>query len=94
MKLLYLKSALRCDSFTTICLIWKHFYRKKMSLGDFLVGGRGWGEGVIRGKLSIEECVMGEENFHEGSAGFLAFFKEQWKNKYEKVSSTESKEQH
>ena len=38
--------------------------------GDFLVGGRGWQEGNMLGELSIEEFVMEEENFHEGSAGF------------------------
>ena len=27
------------------------------------------------GELFIEEFVMGEENFHDGSAGFLALFK-------------------
>ena len=61
--------------------------------GIFLVGGlRGGG---YMGEISMEECVMGEDNFHEGIAGFVyPFFKEQWKNKYEKVSSTESKEQH
>ena len=27
------------------------------------------------GELSIEEFVMGEENFHEGSAGFSSIIK-------------------
>ena len=39
-------------------------------------------------KLSIEGFVMGEENFHEGSAEFTSIIKKkkkQWKNKYEKV---------
>ena len=27
------------------------------------------------GELSIEEFVMGEENFHEGSAGFTSIIK-------------------
>ena len=26
------------------------------------------------GELSIEEFVMGEENFHEGSAGFTSIY--------------------
>ena len=34
----------------------------------------GWGEGVIPGDLSMEELVMGEENFHEGGAGFCSIF--------------------
>ena len=42
------------------------------------------------GKLSMEEFVVGEENFHGGVAGFhKKKFQEQWKNKYEKVVSTE-----
>ena len=28
----------------------------------------------ILGEFSIEECVMGEENFHEGVQDFLALF--------------------
>ena len=39
---------------------------------DFLVGGRGFEEGDMLGELSIEEFVMGEENFHEGSTGFTS----------------------
>ena len=39
---------------------------------DFLVGGRGREEGNMLGEFSIEEFVMGEENFHEGSAGFTS----------------------
>ena len=39
---------------------------------DFWVGGRGWEEGDMSGELSIEEFVIGEENFHEGSAGFTS----------------------
>ena len=64
---------------------------------DFLVGGRGWEEGDMLGELSVEEFVMGEENFHEGSAGFtsITYKKKQWKNKYEKVFlSAGSKKQH
>ena len=36
----------------------------------FLAGGEGLREGDYVGDLSMEEFVMGEENFHEGSAGF------------------------
>ena len=46
------------------------------------------------GELSLEEFVMGEEKFHEGSVGFSSIIKKKTKNKYEKVSSTESKEKH
>ena len=42
---------------------------------DFLVGGGVEKEGDILGELSIEEFVMGEENFHEGSAGFTSIIK-------------------
>jgi len=39
--------------------------------------------------------VMGEEKFNEGGAGFsIIIIKKKWKNKYKKVFSTESKEQH
>ena len=34
--------------------------------------GRGWEEGGMLGELSIEEFVKGEENLHEGSAGFTS----------------------
>ena len=34
------------------------------------VGVRVWEEGDMFGELSMEDFVMGEENFHEGSAGF------------------------
>ena len=37
---------------------------------------------------------MGEENFHEGGAGFFSIFLKSKENEYEKVSSTENKEQH
>ena len=41
--------------------------------GIFLVGVGGYA-----GELSMEEFFIGEENFHEGGAGFLSiFFKEQ-----------------
>ena len=42
---------------------------------DFSVGGMGWEEGDMLGKLSIKEFVRGEENFHEGSAGFTSIIK-------------------
>ena len=35
-----------------------------------LVGDMGWEERDMLGELFMEELVMGEENFHEGSAGF------------------------
>ena len=42
--------------------------------GDFF----GWGGGLRGGgygeDLSMEEFVMGEENFHEGGAGFFSIF--------------------
>ena len=47
--------------------------------GDFLVGQRGWEEGDMLGELSIEAYVMGEENFHEGSAGFSSIIKKKTK---------------
>ena len=42
---------------------------------DIFGWGRGWEEGDILGELSFEEFVMGEENFHEGSAGFTSIIK-------------------
>ena len=36
----------------------------------FFGWGKGLQEGDMLGELSIEEFVMGEENFHEGSARF------------------------
>ena len=46
---------------------------------DVFRGIFGWGEGFTRGdmleELSIEEFLMGEENFHEGSAGFSSIIK-------------------
>ena len=52
------------------------------------------GGGYMGGSFHGGIC-HGEENFHEGGAGFfLHFLKEQWKSKYEKVYSTKSKEQH
>ena len=37
---------------------------------------------------------MGEERFHEGRAGFSSIILKKMKNKYEKVFSAESKENH
>ena len=42
--------------------------------GIFRLGG-GWEEGDMLGELSLEEFVMGEENFHEGRAGFSSIIK-------------------
>ena len=42
-------------------------------------GGGGWEEGNMLGELSLEEFVMGEGNFHEGSAGFSSIIKKKWK---------------
>ena len=39
-----------------------------------MVGGWVEGRGLIRGELSMEEFVMGKENFHEGGAGFVSIF--------------------
>ena len=56
--------------------------------------GWGLGEGAMWKDLSLEEYVMGEEKFNEKGAGFssISIKKKQWKNKHEKVFSTESKE--
>ena len=51
----------------------------------FVWGGEklmGWG--VTWEDLSMEEFVIGKENFNEGCAGFVALFKKKRKNKYEK----------
>ena len=32
------------------------------------------GEGVMGGEISMEEFLKGEENFHEGGAGFFSIF--------------------
>ena len=45
--------------------------------GIFLVGGGVEGRGYTWGELSMEEFVMGEENFMKGVQDFLAFFKKQ-----------------
>ena len=47
-----------------------------------MVGERGRKEGDILGELSIEDLVMGEENFHEGSAGFTNIIKKKTMKKY------------
>ena len=72
-------------------VIWKY---TDVFRGIFRVGD--WEEGGMLGEFSLEEFVMGKENFHEGSAGFSSIIwkKKQWKNKYEEVFSTESKEKH
>ena len=49
--------------------VYRHFQ------GYFLVGGRGLEEKDFLGELSLQEFVMGEENFHEGSAGFSSIIK-------------------
>ena len=41
-----------------------------MFSGSIFPGGGGGGVGVTRKDLSMEESIMGEENFHEGGAGF------------------------
>ena len=53
--------------------------------GIFWFGGRFEGGGIWE-DLSLEEFVIGEENFNEGDVGFssIIFKKKQWKNKYEK----------
>ena len=51
--------------------------------GGFFWLGESWGEGYVE-DLSMEELLMGEETFNGGAQGFLALFKKQWKNKYEK----------
>ena len=33
------------------------------------------------GELSLEEFIMGEENFHEGSAGFSSIIKKKTRKK-------------
>ena len=58
----------------------------------------GLGEGLRRGRYAggtfLREFVMGEENFHEGRAGFTSIIKKkQLKNKSEKAFSAGSKEQ-
>ena len=35
------------------------------------MGRRGCEEGVMWGKISMEEFVMGEEDFHDGGAAFF-----------------------
>ena len=40
--------------------------------GDFFFGGGVKRGGYVRGTF-LDEFIMGEENFHEGSAGFSSF---------------------
>ena len=62
---------------------------------DFSVGGRGWGEGATWEDLPMNQFVIREEGFHEGGAGFSSIIlKKEWKDKFEKDFSTESKDQH
>ena len=49
--------------------------------GDFLVGGGVEKRGISWGELSIEEFVMGEENFREGIAKFSSIIKKKKKMK-------------
>ena len=54
--------------------------------GIFLVGGGGEKlKGVTWEDLSMEECVMGEENFNERGAGFSSIIKKIMKNNFEKL---------
>ena len=52
--------------------VYRHFQGGFLGWGR---GGGGWEEGDMLGGLSLEEFVMGEENFHEGSAGFSSIIK-------------------
>ena len=59
--------------------------------------GEGLKRGGYTGGTSIEEFVMGEENFHEGSAGFTSIIKKKKNNEkinMKKFFSAGSKEQH
>ena len=64
---------------------------------DFFGLGEGLRRGGYAGGTFLTEFVMGEENFHEGRAGYRlpALFKKkkQLKNKSEKAFSAGSKEQ-
>ena len=63
---------------------------------SFWSGGGVEKRGIYRGELSIVEFVMGEENFHEGSAGFTSIIKKKNNEKInvKKFISAGSKEQH
>ena len=61
--------------------------------GFFWFGG-GVERGGYAGGTFLREFVMGEENFHEGRAGFTSIIKKKkLKNKSEKAFSAGSKEQ-
>ena len=61
---------------------------------DFFGLGEGLRRGGYTGGTFLREFVMGEENFHEGRAGFTSIIKKkQLKNKSEKAFSAGSKEQ-
>ena len=65
--------------------------------GIFLVGGGVDKRGILLGEPSIEEFVMREENFNEGSTGFSSIIKknnDKINSLNEKKNSTGSKEQH
>ena len=63
--------------------------------GDFFgVGGKPWEE-VTWEDFSLEEFIMGEENFHDGGAGFSSIIKQKNENiNKRKVFSTGSMDQH
>ena len=64
--------------------------------GDFYVGG--WEEGDMLEDFPWRNLSWGKQIFMKGALNVLAVFKKkkkkQWKNKYEKVFSTVSKEKH
>ena len=63
--------------------------------GGFFWLGEGWEEGDMLGELSIDNLSWGKKISMKGAQDLLALFKKkQWKNKYEKVLSAGSKEQH
>ena len=64
--------------------------------GIFRLGGGGWEGGNMLGELSLEEFVMGEKKFYDGSAGFSSIIKKKktMKKYIKKVFSTENKERH
>ena len=60
--------------------------------GIFLVVGVGLRGGSMWEDRSLDEYVMGEENFNEKDAGLSTItIKKQWKNKHGNVFSLESK---
>ena len=63
--------------------------------GDFLVGGGFEKREICWVNFQFRNLAWGKKNSMKGAQDFQALFKkEQWKNKYEKVFSTGSKEQH